>query len=145
MDARGRDRHLLSGNGVRPDQPEVGFETSGTVSVEYSGQTYEDWIEAAMCGTYDATPTDLTDLAVTAGSHQQHRQVPAGQQGVDNVATDEAGTTENRNSHRATSSVSGLTGTVRVVTDFLLPFQADVFLPQGSQRLQNKVIEIYSV
>ena len=48
------------------DQPEVGFDTGGSISVEYSGQTYKDWIEAAMCGTFDASPTDLTDAAVTA-------------------------------------------------------------------------------
>jgi len=46
------------------DQPEVGFDNGGTLNVEYSAESYEDFLESALCGTY-STPVNLTDVAVT--------------------------------------------------------------------------------
>ena len=46
------------------DQPEVGFDNGGTLNVEYSAESFEDFIESAMCGTL-STGIDLIDVAVT--------------------------------------------------------------------------------
>ena len=46
------------------DQPEVGFDNGGTLNVEFSAESYEDFIESALCGTY-STAVDLTDIAAT--------------------------------------------------------------------------------
>ena len=53
------------------DQPEVGFDNGGTLNVEYSSETYEDFVESALCGTYSydtindllKAPINLTDIA----------------------------------------------------------------------------------
>lgn len=46
------------------DQPEVGFDNGGTLNIEFSAESYEDFIESALCGIY-STAIDLTDVATT--------------------------------------------------------------------------------